>query len=211
MSLEVIGAGFGRTGTNSLKLALEQLGFTPTHHMFEIRDNPDTQLPYWEALARGETVDWDAVFAGYKAQVDWPGARYWRELADHFPDAKILLSVRDPESWYRSVQDTIIPGLSARGTRVSEVRNRIGFMAYELVWAQTFDGRLDDHDHAIQVFNDHIAEVQATIPPDRLLTFDVREGWEPLCTFLNVPIPGTPFPRSNSTAEFQEQHEGNAP
>lgn len=205
MSLEIIGAGFGRTGTASLKLALEQLGFAPTHHMFEVADNPATQLPHWEALARGETVDWDAIFDGYKAQVDWPGAFAWKELAAHFPDAKILLSVRDAEGWFRSAEKTIIPGMAARGTRDSEDRNRVAKMAYELIWAQTFDGKLDDHDHAIKVFNDHIAEVQAYFPAERLLTFDVREGWEPLCRFLNVDIPDTPFPRSNSTKEFSDR------
>ena len=103
-----IGPGFGRTGTNSLKLALEQLGFGPCHHMFEVRDHPE-QLPNWEAAARGETVDWDVVFRGYRSQVDWPGARYWRELAQHYSKAKVILSVRDPDSWFDSVQATIAP------------------------------------------------------------------------------------------------------
>jgi Sulfotransferase domain len=95
MALRVIGAGFGRTGTHSLKLALEQLGFAPCHHMYEVRAHPE-QLAFWQAAARGELPDWDEVFAGFAAQVDWPGARFWRELAEHFPHAKVILSVRRP-------------------------------------------------------------------------------------------------------------------
>ena len=121
MPLEVIGPGFGRTGTNSLKIALEQLGFGPCHHMFEVRDNPE-RLADWEKAARGEKVDWDHVFRGYRSQVDWPGARYWRELVRHYPTAKVVLSVRDPDEWFDSVQATIVPFLAARGhTRASFV------------------------------------------------------------------------------------------
>lgn len=108
MALEVIGAGFGRTGTNSLKLALERLGFGPCHHMFEVRDNPE-QLPAWQAVARGKGADWDAMFKGYRAQVDWPGAAYWKQLSDHYPDAEVILSVRDPDVWFDTVQSTIGP------------------------------------------------------------------------------------------------------
>jgi hypothetical protein len=96
MALQIIGPGFGRTGTNSLKVALEHLGYGPAHHMFEVRDDP-ALLPAWEALSRGGAGDWDAIFRSYRAQVDWPGARYWRELAVHYPDAKVVLTVRDPD------------------------------------------------------------------------------------------------------------------
>lgn len=105
MTLEIIGAGFGRTGTNSLKLALEQLGFGPCHHMFELRDHPEL-VPDWEAAANGQKMDWQQVFSNYRSQVDWPGARYWRELAFAFPDAKVILSIRDPNEWFDSVQAT---------------------------------------------------------------------------------------------------------
>jgi hypothetical protein len=114
MPLEVIGAGFGRTGTNSMKLALEQLGFGPCHHMFEVRDNPD-RLVDWQRAARGDKVDWDHMFRGYRSQVDWPGARYWRDLVGHYPKAKVILTVRDPDDWYDSVQKTIVPFITARG------------------------------------------------------------------------------------------------
>lgn len=204
MPLKVVGAGFGRTGTNSLKLALEQLGFGPCHHMFEVRDNT-RQLPFWQAAARGETMDWDAVFAEYNACVDWPSARFWREIAEHFADAKVLLSVRSPESWFKSVHATIYPSMMKRAADPPGVHKDRRDMAYEIVVNQTFDGRLEDKAHALAVYEAHIAEVQRTIAPERLLTFDVAEGWEPLCAFLDVPVPDAPFPRTNSTAEFQKR------
>lgn len=202
MPLKVVGAGFGRTGTNSLKLALEQLGFGPCHHMFEVRDNP-RQLPFWQAAARGDAMDWDAVFAEYNASVDWPSARYWREIAQHFSDAKVLLSVRPAEDWFKSVHSTIYPSLMKRADDPPSANKDRRDMAFEIVVNQTFDGRLDDKAHALAVYEAHIAEVQRTIAPERLLTFDVVEGWEPLCAFLDVPVPAEPFPRTNSTAEFQ--------
>jgi len=212
MPLEIIGPGFGRTGTNSLKVALEHLGFGPCHHMFEVRDNPE-RLPDWEAAARGEAVDWDKVFRGYRSQVDWPGARYWRELAQHFPDAKVILSVRDPDAWFDSVQATIAPFISARGTHPSPHVNAIAEMANQAIVAQVFGNRMSEREHATRVFREHIAEVKSEIPAHRLLTFDLRDGWEPLCDFLEVEVPGIPFPRTNSSKEFvdEEWKQGQAP
>jgi hypothetical protein len=204
MPLEIIGPGFGRTGTNSLKLALEHLGFGPCHHMFEVRDNPGL-LPDWEAAARGEAVDWDKVFRGYRSQVDWPGARYWRELAQHFPNAKVILSVRDPDAWFDSVQATIAPFISARGTHPSPHVNAIAEMANQAIVAQVFGNRMSEREHATRVFREHIAEVKSEIPAHRLLTFDLRDGWEPLCDFLEVEVPGIPFPRTNSSKEFVDE------
>jgi hypothetical protein len=204
MSLEVIGAGFGRTGTNSLKLALEHLGFGPCHHMFEVRDNPE-RLADWEAAARGEKVDWDKVFRGYRSQVDWPGARYWRELAEHFPKAKVVLSVRDPDQWFDSVQATIAPFLAARGQHSSPHANAICEMGHKTVAVQVFDDRITEREHATRIFKEHIAAVQSEIPAYRLLTFDAREGWRPLCEFLEVEVPDIPFPRTNSSKEFVNQ------
>ena len=201
MPLEIIGAGFGRTGTNSLKLALEHLGFGPCHHMFEVRDNPE-HLPDWEAAAHGDTVDWDRVFQGYRSQVDWPGARYWRDLAAHFPQAKVILTVRDPDAWFDSVQATIVPFLAARGTHQSPHMNAIAEMAHRSIEAQVFDNRMSDRAHATRVFRQHIAEVQSEVPGDRLLTFDLRDGWRPLCAFLDVDAPDMPFPKTNSSREF---------
>jgi hypothetical protein len=204
MPLEIIGPGFGRTGTNSLKIALEQLGFGPCHHMFEVRDHPE-QLPNWTAAAQGEAVDWDDVFRGYRSQVDFPGARYWRELEHHFPKARVILSVRDPDAWFDSVQATIAPFLAARGTHPSPHVNAIAEMGHQTVEVQIFDDRLSDRDYATRIFKKHIAEVQSEIPADRLLTFDLRDGWKPLCDFLGVEAPDVPFPKTNSSKAFVDE------
>ena len=204
MPLEIIGPGFGRTGTHALKLALERLGFGPAHHMFEVRDKPE-QLPNWEAAARGERVDWDDVFRGYRSQVDFPGARYWRELVQRYPKAKVILTVRDPDAWFDSVEATINPFLAARGKHSSSHVNAIAEMGYQTVAVQVFDERLTDRDHATRVFRRHIAEVQSEIAPDRLLTFDVRNGWGPLCEFLGADAPDDPFPKTNSSKVFVDE------
>ncbi len=201
MALAVIGAGFGRTGTNSLRRALEHLGFGPCHHMYEVRDNAE-QLPLWEAALEG-AADWDTIFAGYRSQVDWPGAAYWRVLTQVYPDAKVILSTRDPVAWHRSVAKTILPLLATRGQRETPYLNRLSTHNRRLIDLGLFDGKLSDPAHAIAVFKAHLAQVQATVPPERLLTFDVAEGWAPLCAFLQVPTPEDPFPMTNTVAAFQ--------
>ncbi len=205
MGLEVIGAGFGRTGTNSLKLALERLGFTPCHHMFEVRDNL-ALLPPWEAVAKGGAPDLDALFAGYRAQVDWPGARLWRELAEHYPEAKVILTVRDPQRWYDSVEATILKFFQSLGEIPDPHLNRLGVMAKALVDEGVFDGRLAERDHAVAVFERHVDEVTAAIPAERLLVYRVSEGWGPLADFLGVEAPDEVFPHTNSSRAFRDQH-----
>lgn len=205
MALQIIGPGFGRTGTSSLKIALEHLGFGPAHHMFEVSDHYERQVPFWEAAARGEAVDWDEVFAGYRSQVDWPGARFWRELASFYPDAKVILTVRDPDEWFDSVQATITPFAASHGQNENAMTNAISGLAHRLVVDGVFDNRISDRAYATDAFNAHIAEVQAALPASRLLTFDVRQGWEPLCAFLGVPVPGITFPKLNSSKQFVEE------
>ncbi len=203
MPLEIVGAALGRTGTNSLKLALEELGFGPCHHMFEVRDNPG-QLPFWQAAARGDLPDWDRVFADFRACVDWPSARFWREIAAHYPDAKVLLTLRDADKWFASVHATIYPVIvSWRAREPSHFRDTME-MAEEIIVKQTFGGRLDDRDHALAVYRAHEQEVRRGIAPERLLAYDVAQGWEPLCAFLEVPVPDTPFPRTNTSEEFRK-------
>ncbi|WP_108660000.1 sulfotransferase family protein [Acuticoccus kandeliae] len=210
MPLDIVGAGFGRTGTNSLKLALEALGFGPCHHMLEVRAHPEQQA-HWCAIAAGAAPDWDAVFAGYRAEVDWPGARFWRELADHYPDAKVILTVRDPDAWFDSVQATIYPFMEDPSRHEDPMLRARAEMAHALIVRQIFDGRLDDRAHAIGVFQAHIAEVQRTIAADRLLTYDIRSGWEPLCDFLDVPVPPGPMPHENTRSAFKARGPGPVP
>ena len=193
MALEVIGAGFGRTGTESMKQALEILGLGPCHHMREVMSNP-AQLALWRAAARGELPDWDEAFAGYRSAVDWPSAYFWREVSAHYPEAKVLLTVRSAESWYESMARTILPVL-----RASTDPDSIGL---RLVARRVFGGRLDDRAHAIAVYEKNIADVRDAFPPERLLTHRLGDGWQPLCRFLGKPVPDMPYPQSNSTEQF---------
>lgn len=203
MALDILGAGFGRTGTSSLKIALEHLGFGPCHHMFEVRDHPEILAP-WQDFVAGKPLDFERAFAGYRSQVDWPGAAVWRELAARYPAAKVILTIRDPEEWYDSFAATIMPFGNGYGTHPVPHVDAIATMGYRLVNDGVFGGRWGDRQHAISVFNAHIAEVQRTIPRDRLLTFDCREGWDPLCAFLGVAVPGISFPKLNSSKQFTE-------
>jgi len=197
--LKVIGAGFGRTGTLSLKHALEELGFGPCYHMSELFDKPGVD-EQWDAIVRGEPADWHMIFKGYQATVDWPACTFYKELMQVYPGAKVLLSVRDPEKWYESVASTIY--------RVSHLnpdhaRTPHGHMVHTLIWQGTFDNRFEDKDYAIAVFLRHIEEVKQHVPAEKLLIYNVKEGWEPLCAFLGVEVPeGKPFPHDNDRANF---------
>jgi hypothetical protein len=203
MALKVVGAGFGRTGTLSLKSALERLGFGPCYHMMEVFSRPE-HIAMWHRLAFEHAMDWDEVFRGFQATVDWPAARWWREIAAHYPDAKVLLSVRDPEAWYKSMSDTIYqPMKSPAPDGVPEIARLQSEMVRKAILAETFDNRFEDKAHAIEVFKRHNQAVRDAIDPARLLVFDVRDGWSPLCRFLGVPIPDEPFPRLNDTATTQ--------
>lgn len=194
--LKVIGAGFGRTGTFSLKIALEELGFCPCYHMLEVLDKPDP-TQQWDAIARGATADWNMVFKGYQATVDWPACTFYKELMQAYPDAKVLLTIRDPEKWYESVSSTIYPA-SRRDPLSLHAR-----MVNALVWEGTFDSKFEEKDSAIAVFLQHIESVKQQVPPEKLLVYDVKEGWEPLCAFLGVEAsPEKPFPHLNDRANF---------
>jgi len=206
MSLKVIGAGFGRTGTLSLKLALEQLGFAPCYHMIETGQRPEHDA-LWLAIARGESDDWRLILEGYAACVDWPGVSIWRTLVAANPEAKVILTVRDPERWYASAASTIFARMRnfadalARGDAVDPARQAHMTMVNKLVVDNSFSGSLDKA-HAIAVFNAHNDEVRRTVPPDRLLVYESGEGWDRLCAFLDVPKPQTPYPEVNSTEDF---------
>ena len=202
MSIKVIGAGFGRTGTLSLKAALEQLGFDKCYHMMEVMQNPSHRSA-WLAGHRGEAVDWDALFEGYAATVDWPSCNLWREQLAHYPDAKVILSLRDPEAWYASVMNTIYRSSKAAKDAEDPATQAHGRWAFEIIWDRLFDGRMDNKDHVIDVFNQHNQAVIDELPPEKLLVFDAKMGWDPLCKFLSVPAPETEYPRTNTTEQFQ--------
>ena len=207
MAIEIIDLGLGRTGTMSLKLALEQLGFGPCHHMEEVIKAPGAEVP-WAAAAAGEAVEWDTVLQGYRSAVDWPTARFWREALDHHPEAKIILTTRDPDGWYQSMSQTIHMVLEGREKIENPAMRRIMDLAHRIISDQTFDGRLGEADHAIYVFRRHNEAVIAAVPAERLLVMEVTEGWAPLCAHLGCPVPEGPFPRVNSTKEFWDLIKG---
>ncbi|MEO8114698.1 MAG: sulfotransferase family protein [Phenylobacterium sp.] len=198
MPLSVIGAGYGRTGTLSLKLALEQLGFGPCYHMVEVFKNPKAP-GYWEAAADGQAVDWEAVFAGYASTVDWPSATFYETLARAYPEAKVILTVRDPEAWFASTQATIFADMPPDDTD-----HPLGRMALKVV-ADLFDRRMHDREKLISVYQAHNARVREVIPADRLLVYEVTQGWGPLCRFLGVAEPAGPMPKANSAEDFGRQ------
>jgi len=194
MTLRVVGAGLGRTGTLSLKLALERLLGAPCYHMLEVFAHPE-HVALWHAAARGEPVDWRALFAGYAAAVDWPVGSFWPEVSDAFPEALIVLSTRSAESWWQSASQTIFPTSGkAAGT------------PWHAMWMELarsrFTTRLDDRAAAIAAYERHNADVRKRAPNERLLEWSAREGWAPLCRALGVSVPEEPFPHANSTEEF---------
>ncbi|MEV6848652.1 sulfotransferase family protein [Actinoplanes sp. NPDC051411] len=200
--MDVIGAGFGRTGTLSLKVALEQLGFGPCLHMVPLLQDPETSALIRKA-AEGDVDSLDVALQGYRATVDWPMTYFWRELVDRHPAAKVILTVRDPEKWYESADKTIYAAANA-GRESGVMDPDVISMVDATVWEGTFDGRFADREATIQRFLEHNARVRREIPADRLLVFEVAQGWEPLCSFLGVPVPETPFPRLNDTVTFNE-------
>jgi hypothetical protein len=203
----IVGAGFGRTGTLSLKLTLERLGKGPAFHLMDLALEPDGVVP-WQEAAEGRLVDWTKVLAGWKATVDWPGAFFWRQIWEAHPDSKVLLSVRDPETWYRSCMSTIFASATAaaRGELQDgpfSLMPSVVTLNRRLVWEGTFHGQFANEAHAVEIFTQHNETVQAIVPPDQLLVYDVNEGWAPLCHFLDVPIPGTPMPHLNDRDAFR--------
>jgi Sulfotransferase domain len=207
MPLDVIGVGFGRTGTLSLKLALEKLGFVKCYHMMEVWAHPE-HVPMWAAAHRGEPVDWELLYRGYRASVDWPSCNLWREHAALYPNAKVILSTRDPDKWYDSVMSTIYPASIKQRDSDDPMMKRFGEWIYEIVWKGVFDGRIEDRACAIGVYNAHRERVIATVPKARLLEFDAKDGWEPLCRFLGVPAPDEPYPRVNTNEDFRARNRG---
>jgi hypothetical protein len=198
MALKVIGAGLGRTATFSLKFALEHLGFGPCYHMSEVFAAARRNVPLWLDVVRGNP-DWDAVFAGFQSTTDYPACTYWRELADSYPDAKVVLTVRDAESWFDSVTDTIFsPKMQG-----SLAGSPIGAMMQGVVFA-AFGDRVNDRAFLTDWFDRRNQSVIDALPRDRLLVFSPKEGWRPLCAFLGVPVPDTPFPRVNSRDEINQ-------
>ncbi|HEY1558499.1 MAG TPA: sulfotransferase [Kofleriaceae bacterium] len=193
-ALKVVGAGVGRTGTMSLKLAFERLLGAPCYHMVEVFANQD--FAHWTAAARGEQVDWAKLLGKYAAAVDWPASAFWPELAALNPDAIIVLSTRDAEGWFKSATETIF---APRPAPVAPAMREM----LDVMLENRFTPAVRDHDAAIAAYEKHNAHVRATAPRDRLVEWHPGDGWGPLCAALHLPVPAEPFPHVNTTEEFK--------
>lgn len=210
--MRLIGAGLPRTGTLTQKVALEMLGFEPCYHWINVLADLD-QVDVWSRALDGEEP-WQEVFGGFQATVDWPGGYFWRELMDYYPDAKVLLSVRDPEKWEPSFRETIwdmghgetlIHLLSSARALVDPQWSRYVRLVDRMFWSEQGTFAASGHERPEQLiaeFKRHNEEVAATVPPERLLVWNVGEGWEPLCEFLEVPVPDEPLPHANDRETF---------
>ncbi len=199
MTLRVVGAGLGRTGTMSLKLALEKLLGGPCYHMMEVFPRPE-HVSMWHTAIRGEMPNWDVLFEGFVSAVDWPASAFWPQLADAYPKAPIVLSVRDADSWWKSANETIFEAAFRRFP--GEADNPWLMMVTDL-FETTFTKGFLEEDKAKAAFERHNDDVRRTAPPDRLLEWEIGAGWEPICDVLGLPVPDEPFPHANTTEEFR--------
>lgn len=214
MALQIIGAGFGRTGTLSVCTALNQLGF-PCYHMFEVLGNEANKdhLDFWRGVANSQSGahhDWNRIFANYTAAVDNPACCVWRELFAEYPDAKVLLTLhpRGAEAWYESTLDTIYFTEKMWQFKVLKLTTpfgrKFGDMSRKLIWQRSHRGTMKNREQAIAHYQRHLEEVKAAVPPERLLVFSVDQGWKPLCDFLGVPVPAGEFPNVNDRGEIKK-------
>jgi hypothetical protein len=205
----VLGAGFGRTGTLSLKHALEILGFAPCYHMVEIARHPNHALA-WTGAMRGEPTDWRTVLHGYAAAVDWPATAFWRELISAYPNARVILTVRDSAAWYASFRDTVVESMTGLAPPRDTPLRAIYDLTRELILDSVFGGHAGDELRSRAIYDAHNRSVIDSVEPERLLIFNFASGWAPLCSFLDRPVPQKPFPHLNTRATFLRQDFGGA-
>jgi hypothetical protein len=201
MTLKVVGAGLGRTGTHSLKAALEQLLGGPCYHMLEVFGRPD-DIAVWHAAVNGDMPDWNTFLSEYRAAVDWPASAFWRELLEANPDAVVLLSSRDTDGWWKSANNTIFQ-ISQRELPVEEVVPRAQIAMALDMFKMRFTPDWRDESKAKRAYEKHNADVRASVPADRLIDYHPGDGWEPICARLGLAVPSEPFPHLNTTDDFR--------
>lgn len=206
MSLKVVGAGLGRTGTHSLKVALEELLGQPCYHMVEVFQRP-ADVPVWKAAALDQPVDWGSMFQGYAAAVDWPASSFWPEISAHYPDAKIVYSRRDPEAWWESASNTIFAHI---GTPADEGR-AAWFDMVSTMFERRFTTQLKNREACLTAFRKHETSVLDSAPRDRLVIWQASDGWGPLCSALDLPEPKAPFPLTNTREQFLARLQADPP
>jgi hypothetical protein len=204
--LKVINTGLGRTGTTSLGLALDRLGNGPCYHMFDVVGD-DKRLGQWERIVcQNQTPDWHEIFDGYTSVADGPSSIYYGQIISAFPAAKFILTVRDPESWYRSTYQTLYQfAVESRRNAPppQSLPGRLFGLVDTMIWSGLFGGRFEDKQYAIDAYLRHNEQVTQVIPAEQLLVYDVTEGWAPLCGFLGVDVPATEFPRANDAQSMR--------
>lgn len=206
--MDILGAGFGRTGTMSLQAALNELGFGPAYHFLDVILHP-SHIATWQAAAEGRPVDWAGSFLkDYRAALDYPAVSFFDDLRRAFPDAKVILTDRDPDRWFESTVETIYQGAAIPRWLTVLLPPWRGLypLLQSAIWGRLFDGRFEDRAHAIEIYKQHRAHVIASVPAGQLLVFEVRQGWEPLCAFLSVPVPDKPFPHINDRKMTQRMY-----
>jgi len=203
MTLKVIGAGLGRTGTRSLASAFEKLNFGPCYTVNTVKKNP-SHVAIWNDAISGKTIDWQSLYKGYGSAVDWPTVSFLPQVLQAYPEVKVVLTLRDPKEWYESAKATIFEALELSQYNPNPPgRNRPAVeLTRRLVLEMMFQGQYKDEARAIEIFNQHNHQVKKIVPADRLLTYRVTEGWLPVCGFLGVAVPNEPFPKSNDRAAF---------
>ncbi|KOG26255.1 sulfotransferase family protein [Streptomyces wedmorensis] len=206
--LKLINAGLGRTGTTSLKVALDRLGLGTCFHMFDIVGDGERLEQWAKIVCDGEEPDWAALYDGYTSAVDGPCAVYYRQISEAFPEAKVILTVREAEGWYRSTYDTLYQFVLKSAEHPPEPGSRqarLLDLTSTMVWDGVFDGRFEDKDHAIAAYHRHNEEVVRALGADNVLVYDVKQGWEPLCAFLGVDVPQEEFPHANDSAAMRQR------
>ena len=198
--MKLINVGLARTGTTSLKAALEKLGYSPVYHTFDLFTS-SKDMDVWEAAYDVEQVDWRAFYEGYEV-ADWPAGLFYKEIISAHPEAKVMITVRDPEKWYESLYNIFKQGMNINVPIpiVKRIKNFILNYPAKIL----FQDRMDEKEFMVQFFDDYVERVKAFVPPERLLVYSVKEGWEPLCAFLDVPLPDEPFPRINTRGSFRD-------